>query len=112
MYSDDWPSHISTLREVFKRLSTASLTPFPNSHLAKCEFGKGTDLYLGQQFGQGRVCPADAKFTAIAEFPVPTTRRELRRFLAMTGYYRWFCKNFSSVAAPLTALTSLSKPFI
>ncbi|KAI3352411.1 hypothetical protein L3Q82_005371 [Scortum barcoo] len=53
----------------------------------------------------------DAKITAIATFPVPTTRRELRRFLGMVGYYRRYCKNFSSVAAPLTALTSSLKPF-
>ncbi|KAI3358165.1 hypothetical protein L3Q82_003165 [Scortum barcoo] len=94
-------------QEVFTRLSNASLT----LNLAKCEFGKGTVLYLGQQVGQGQVCPVDAKITAIATFPVPTTRRELRRFLGMVGYYRRYCKNFSSVAAPLTALTSPLKPF-
>ena len=99
---------MNTLREVFSRLSIASLT----LNLAKCEFGKGTVLYLGQQVGRGQVCPADVKITAITAFPVPTTRRELRRFLGMAGYYRRFCKNFSSVAAPLTALTSPSKPFV
>ena len=108
VYSDDWASHMTTLREVFKRLSIASLT----LNLAKCEFGKGTVLYLGQQVGRGQVCPADVKIMAITAFPVPTTRRELRRFLGMSGYYRRFCKNFSSVAAPLTALTSPSKPFV
>lgn len=30
----------------------------------------------------------------------------------MFGYYRRFYKNLSSVAAPLTALTSPSKPFV
>ncbi|XP_030271730.1 uncharacterized protein LOC115581049 isoform X3 [Sparus aurata] len=65
-----------------------------------------------RKVGQGQVCPADVKITAIAAFPVPTTRRELRRFLGMAGYYRRFCKNFSSVSAPLTALTSPSKPFV
>ncbi|KAI3357900.1 hypothetical protein L3Q82_016288, partial [Scortum barcoo] len=107
VYSDDWISHVTTLREVFTRLSNASLT----LNLAKCEFGKGTVFYLGQQVGQGQVCPVDIKITAIATFPVPTTRRELRRFLGMVGYYRRYCKNFSSVAAPLTALTSPLKPF-
>ena len=37
VYSNDWVGHIATLREVFKRLSAASLT----LNLAKCEFGKG-----------------------------------------------------------------------
>ncbi|XP_071061702.1 uncharacterized protein [Pseudochaenichthys georgianus] len=108
VYSKDWSSHMSTLREVFKCLSAASLT----LNLAKCEFGKGTVLYLGQQVGRGKVCPADAKIRAIASLPVPSTRRELRRFLGMAGYYRRFCRNFSSVAAPLTTLTSPSKSFV
>lgn len=107
IYSDDWNSHMATLRDVFKRLAEASLT----LNLSKCEFGRGSLLYLGQQVGRGQVCPADVKITAIAAFPEPTTRRELRRFLGMAGYYRRFCKNFSTVAAPLTALTSPLKPF-
>lgn len=108
MFSEDWTSHLNTLRDVFRRLSSASLT----LNLAKCDFGKGIVLYLGQQVGRGQVRPADAKVKAIAEFPVPTTRKELRRFLGMAGYYRRFCKNFSSVAAPLTDLTSPSRPFV
>lgn len=46
MYSGDWASHIAM--DVFKQLP-ASLT----LNLAKCEFGKGTVLYLGQQVDQG-----------------------------------------------------------
>lgn len=55
--------------------------------------------------------PADLKIAAITAFSAPTTRRELRPFLGMAGFYRRFCKNFSIVAAPLTALTSPQKPF-
>ncbi len=48
----------------------------------------------------------EAKVTAIAEFPSPTTRRELCRFLGMAGYYHSFCKNFSTIVQPLTSLLS------
>ncbi|XP_043968384.1 uncharacterized protein LOC122828679 isoform X1 [Gambusia affinis] len=108
VYSSDWSTHLSVLLEVFKRLSAASLT----LNLSKCEFGKGTIVYLGQQVGGGKVCPVDAKVKVISDFPVPSSRRELRRFLGMAGFYRRFCKNFSTVAAPLTTLTSPSTPFI
>ncbi|KAK5902645.1 hypothetical protein CesoFtcFv8_007881 [Champsocephalus esox] len=67
---------------------------------------------VSKRVGRGKVCPADAKIRAIASLPVPSTRRELRRFLGMAGYYRRFCRNFSSVAAPLTTLTSPSKSFV
>lgn len=98
IYTNEWTEHLATFREVCEHLAAASLT----LNLAKCEFGRGTILYLGQQVGGGRVCPADAKIKAINAFPVPKNRNELRRFLGMAGYYRRFCKNFSSVAVPLT----------
>ncbi len=81
-------------------------------NLAKCEFGKAVVTYLGKQVGQGQVRPLSAKVQAILEFPVPETRRQLRRFLGMCGYYRGFCKNFASVVAPLTSLISPSGQFV
>lgn len=48
---------------------------------------------------------------AILDFPVRKTRKELRRFLGMTGYFRCFCKNFSDVAIPLTGLLRKAVPF-
>lgn len=107
IYSNSWPSHINTLREVFSRLAKASLTV----NLAKCEFGKAVITYLGKQVGQGQVRPVNAKVEAIREFPVPKTKRELRRFLGMIGYYRAFCKNFSTIVSPLTDLLSTNREF-
>ena len=52
--------------------------------------------------GQGRVCPVRAKVQAIDDYAPPTTKKELMRFLGLVGYYRCFCRNFSSVVAPLT----------
>lgn len=101
-YSSTWSDHMRTLRVIFERLCAASLT----LNLAKCEFGKAVVTYLGKQVGQGRVCPVTAKVQAILDFPAPQTRRELRRFLGMAGYYRAFCKNFADVVAPLTSLAS------
>ena len=49
---------------------------------------------------------------AISDFPVPTCKRQLMRFLGMAGYYRKFCDNFSVVAEPLTNLLSKRTKFI
>ncbi len=108
VYSQSWPEHVSLLQTVFERLERAFLT----LNLSKCEIGKATVTYLGKQVGEGQVRPLTAKITAISEFPAPRTRRELRRFLGMAGYYRCFCRNFSSVAVPLTALLSPSETFV
>lgn len=68
--------------------------------------------YLGKVVGQGHVRPMDAKVSAIAEFPVPTTKKELMSFLGLVGYYRCFCWNFSTVVAPLTDLLKAKSKFI
>jgi len=108
IFSDDWKEHLSLLRTVFERLESASLT----LNLAKCVFGQATVTYLGKQVGNGQVKPVDEKVAAITKFPVPVTRRELRRFLGMIGYYRSFCKNFATVVTPLTNLLSPKKTFV
>ncbi len=107
VYSDSWEEHLTTLREIFARLSEASLT----INLVKCEFCKAVVTYLGKQVGHGQIRPAEAKVTAILQYPAPKTKRELCRFLRMV-YYRAFCKNVASVVSPLADLLSSSKTFI
>ena len=80
VYSSHQADHVKTHHVVFGRLQEASLT----LNLAKCEFGKTTVIYLGKQVGQGQVHLVAAKVQAIMEFPVPRTKRELKRFLGMT----------------------------
>lgn len=96
IHSATWSDHLKQIEELFTRLSSANFT----INLAKCEFGKARVTYLGKVVGGGEVRPVEAKVEAICNFPVPGTRRELRRFLGMVGYYRAFCKNFASVVSP------------
>ncbi len=108
VYTSDWNEHLKTLCMVFDHLQAFSLT----LNLAKCEFGKATVTYLGKQVGQGEVRPIAAKVQAIVQFPAPTTKRQLRRFLGMAGYYRGFCKNFSDVVLPLTNLLCQHRDYV
>ena len=81
----------------------------------KSEFGKATVKYMysGHIVGQGQVRPLGAKIQTIAKFPIPTSQKELARFLGMAGYYRNFCfKNFSGIAAPLTNLLGKMVKFV
>ncbi|XP_047484925.1 uncharacterized protein LOC125036378 [Penaeus chinensis] len=57
------------------------------------------------------VAAVDEKIRAIQDLPVPTNRKAVQRYLGMTGYYRRFCPNFSSIAKPLTDLTSSKRKF-
>ena len=51
-------------------------------------------------------------FSDISDFPVPSGKRQLMRFLSMAGYYRKFCNNFSVIAEPLTNLLGKRVEFI
>ena len=90
------------------RLAEAKLT----GNLVKGEFGHAHIIFLGHVVGQGQVKPVTAKVGAIAHFPIPASRKELMRFLGMAGYYRKFCRNFSSVAAPLTNLLRKDQAYV
>ena len=106
--SDTWEDHIKKLWKLFAELEKFKLT----INLAKSNFGKGKVEYLGHVIGSGEIYPKQRNLTAILDFPTPTTRKEVRRFLGMASYYRKFCKNLSEVAHPLINLTSPKKTFV
>ena len=108
IYSDNWSDHIRQIKRFFQIMQEAKLT----INLMKSEFGKATVKYLGHIVGQGKVRLLDAKIQTIAKFPIPTSRKELARFLGMAGYYRNFCLNFSDIAALLTNLLSKNVKFV
>ncbi|CAM4667952.1 unnamed protein product [Leuciscus chuanchicus] len=51
------------------------------------------------------------KVKAVVEWPIPDSRKALQRFLGFANFYRRFIRNFSQLAAPLTALTSPKTTF-
>ena len=80
-------------------------------NLAKSDFGKACVTYLGHVVGKGGIKPVQAKVEAITNFPMPTIKNQLMRFLGMVGFYRKVCKNFAVVAEPLTKLLQKKNSF-
>ena len=75
-------------------------------NLAKSELYHATITLLGHVVGQGQVKPVEAKVKAISDFPLPTCKRQLNRFLGMVGNNRKFCDIFFVIAELLTNLLS------
>ncbi|KAI4894728.1 hypothetical protein NFI96_008423 [Prochilodus magdalenae] len=100
VYSPDLPTHVQHVRRVLSRLL--------ENHLyvkgEKCEFHLGSVSFLGYVISPEGVVMDDRKVDAVANWPAPRSIRELQRFLGFANFYRRFIRNFSSVAAPLTAL--------
>ena len=67
--------------------------------------------FLGLIIEWGQVKADPVKIQAVADWPKPTTRKQLQRFLGFANFYRRFIRNYSKEAAPLTKLTSVKAPF-
>jgi hypothetical protein len=108
-YLDDVIIFGRTLTEHNDRLKTV-LTRFREHNLrvklAKCVFASPQVTYLGHQVNQKRVSPDPAKVEAVQNISSPTSLKEVRSFLGLTGYYRRFIPHYATIAQPLTKLTS------
>ena len=54
--------------------------------------------------------PQEKKIQAIWEAKRPQTKRQMKSFLGLAGFYRRFIPSFSSIASPLTDLTEKDRP--
>ncbi len=106
IYSQDWQRHMVHLREVLRALRGAGLTANPK----KCAIGRVEVRYLGFHLGHGQVRPQIDKTAAIAACPRPKTKKEVRQFLGLAGYYRRFVPDYSELTSPLTDLTKKEVP--
>ena len=114
MYIDDvtvlgrtFQEHLEDLQEVFHRLRSAGLKLKPS----KCAFCQCSVTYLGHVVSCEGIAADPEKIERVASWPVPTSAKEVQRFLGFAGYYRRFIKNFATVAKPLHRLTEKSSSF-
>ncbi|KAJ9515548.1 hypothetical protein QJQ45_021635 [Haematococcus lacustris] len=61
---------------------------------------------LGYIVGSKGIAVDPAKVQVVKEWPMPRNLKDLQAFLGLANYFRRFIPNFSSLAAPLTNLTS------
>lgn len=72
--------------------------------LEKCEFHCHTMTFLGYVLSRNGVEMDQNKVKAVADWPEPTTIKELQWFLGFANFYHRFTKNYSTIARPLTSL--------
>lgn len=98
VFSASWEEHLGHLRTVLQRFREAGLTV----KAQKCQLARGSINYLGHVIGQGERRPAEAKVVAVREFPQPRTKKDIRSFLGLTGYYQKYIRRYSEMTSPLT----------
>lgn len=103
--SNSFEEHVSLLLRVLEKLKQANLTV----NLEKCKFFRSQLRYLGYVVDANGLRTDPEKVEAILNFPTPTSRKDLKRFLGTATWYRRFVPNFSTIAGPLNKLTSNKK---
>ncbi len=100
--SQDWKTHLGHLKLLFDTLRQAGLT----CKKKKCSFGRARLEFLGHQIGGGQISVPAARVEAIRNHPLPKTRKQLRSFLGLVGFYRRFIRGYHRWSSVLTPHTS------
>lgn len=90
--------HMEILSKLADRIKEAGLT----ISVEKSRFFMRSLKYLGYIVSKEGIRPDPEKISAIAEYPVPKTVKDIRRILGLAGWYRRFIPNFASVTAPIS----------
>lgn len=91
--------HVEKLRKVFIRLRDAKF----KIQLDKSEFLQPEVQYLGHIVTKDGIKPNPDKISAVKNFPLPKTQKDIKSFLGLIGYYRRFIKDFAKITKPMTS---------
>ena len=107
IFSQNELKHLEHLEIVFSHLREAGL----KMKCSKCDFFKSEIHYLGHLISPEGISPLPDKLDSIKHMPVPSSTKEIKQFLGLTGYYRKFVPRFADISRPLTTLTKKDTKF-
>ena len=108
VFSATFDEHLERLQVVLQAIRSAGLTLKPE----KCHFCFEELQFLGHVVSYAGVRPDPEKVAAVAQFPIPSDKKAVRRFLGLCAYYRRFIPDFARIASPLTRLTRDDVAFV
>ena len=107
VFAVTWEEQLDHLHQVFEQLQHTKL----KLGAEKCTFAAKEVSYLGHRVTEEGLLPDPSLLAAIREINPPKNATEVRSFLGLAGYYRWYVKTFATIAGPLHALTQKDAVF-
>lgn len=106
--TETWAEHCELLDKVFQALKAGGMT----LKLKKCEFVRREIKFLGHFITTEGIRKDPEKLTAISNCPAPKTKKQLKSFLALCGFYRNFVKGQEFNSEKLNKLLKKNSAFI
>ncbi|XP_073491307.1 uncharacterized protein [Aquarana catesbeiana] len=107
IFSSSLADHRRHVRNVLVRLRQHGLY----AKLDKCEFERQSIQFLGLIISVEGIKMDPQKVSAILDWPAPTDKKGVQRFVGFSNFYRKFIKDFSKIIAPITELTKQGARF-
>jgi len=98
---------LARLRKVLERFRAHKLKMKPK----KCDLFKEQVEFLGHIVSAEGIACDPKKVDRVKNWPQPRTVTEVRGFLGLSGYYRRFIQDYSTIAGPLLELTKKGMTF-
>ncbi|CAF3914584.1 unnamed protein product [Rotaria magnacalcarata] len=105
VFSKTYDDHISHLTQLFIALNNRNFVLNP----PKCTLLVSQINYLGHTISETIITPLKEKIQAILDIKEPRLLSEANKFLGALSWYRKFLPNFATIAAPIHAVTNLTK---
>ena len=106
--SPNWESHKDAIKRLLDKCIKIGLVLDPS----KSQIGREEVTFLGETLTKNGRKPCEKHIKAITEYPVPKTRKELRRFCGLCVFEQKFIENSSITLEPLHKLAGAKSDFI
>ena len=100
--------HMDNLKVVLDALYNAGL----KLNREKCQFFVNSVNFLGFNISKNSVRPSKTKTLVVQNYPIPKSKRDVKKFLGLTGFYRKLIENYACIASPLTKLQCKDENFV